>query len=1319
MANPVLKIAKWAGDALKTIPRAADESRISTRFPTAVNAVEDPQRLHLSTGVPELMLFPKLAEHNTGLIDRYPGFHSSDMPGMEPRERAASYIDQAVDNLRYLYNRAPQEIRDRAPHWYPGVRDLNGTWATRYGVPPEAVAGVNASLSPQKDWFQNASLGERVLDIVHNQRRTPMTPEMISAQATQKSLKELRKPETQEVFDRIKGARYSDLEDPVDKALWVRLYDEAHNPRHYRVINPEGTFGDYATNLNGKRSGVAWGSLPTIGKAIQSAESGGNMDLISRLMGDQNKVRSFYNNGMVPHDTRFGDLTADTHAVAANQLRALSGNSEAVAHNFGSGLEKKHQLPGYRGPSNSTITGVKGTYGMNADAYRQFGDELGVLPREVQSVTWEAIRSLFPDTFKQSKKNVNMVDDIWRAKDAGSISPSAAREMIEEKAGGFRLPDWAKPGGLEFDPYSYKTYAEGGTVDGIVDGPTNVPGLGYDDSMGAPDSFFNTPPSDITLPPAQVYAKGGAFRHVDPQAFNEALDGRQTPWAELERYEAAKRQHEAAALPVRQASGPPINLHPNAPSPFSAPPPSPSRPMQPMEIINRLAGRPSPPPEPTTAEWRPSPWPAPPGEMPPIHFPQPVAPERGYSLPENRGPASAMPRGQETALEMMWRLLGGRGYADGGPVQHYDGGGGVKAAPVSALRKTIEVAKGSTLGDVRRWIEKYTQPVQKERFDKLESQADLSRFNESTLQRLFADRDASLLTTMPPGDFERFAPRLPADRLNSVPYARWNNTDTTWGVPKKLAPSDMTYANFMEHLKGTATEGGGFAPTREYGEWNSGVPTLTMGRHYGDPWSDIVTHNGRHRARALGYMGDPTMPVQLQPANIGELREPDVATRLKQMQEKYFPLGRDSKFFPQPDGAPRDPTTFPKMPFAEGGPVDDMQAYHTMFYDHGGAVGMNNGGKTPVAGVLDMARWLKRLMKDAPVNIAVPERHVEDIIKDGRFKTQFETGHSRGSFDPAYRSDLEHRLFGTDPGIDPMYRPIYGHLGDLDTLDSAGHYGDMKAVLHDAVKPRSTFTVGDSFGIGGAGGFRKGPFRFAKFSDYDNRDPVTAWLNAEREFKANAEYPPTLPRLARQHSYVETQTHGGVPWSAVNALVHHYPDAYRLKPLHEKTMQGFADMGGVPNYMPDVFGGHLPQEAERWLKATPGASRVETIPREQLAEIGYLPKLFGKEAPLFGRPEPSSTTPGRGVLNDRDHADLLRQLAALTGKGGGGAGSPAAPHLSPSAFDLEMYRYFDKAEGGSTNDDFAKYGVMYYDHGGEVAPGAYADEGGYFRGAYA
>jgi hypothetical protein len=441
-------------DALEN-PILPGDTRVSSRFPTAAGATEDPLRQHLSIGLKEALLDPKQLAHNTQLMSEYPGM--AFMKGMAPEEAARSAVSRMSDNMDFIYKNSPNIMRQRSPLWYDGAGRFSEALSDRYGIPRQSSSAGVAVLSPQKDWFQNGSLAERVGDTVFGANQK-WTSEM-DAYLKNPANKTMQKPEMQDLYGRIKGRSLDQMDDDFERALWVRAYDEAHNPRRYREITPEGDLGSYVKNADGTPSKVAWGSLNEIDKSIRAFTSGGDADTISNLLGNKHKVRSFNNNIEVPNDRRFGgDVTADTHQVAAGLMRPLSGNTPEVAHNFGSSLAKGFQPEGYRGAKNSSVTGVQGTYPLVAEATRDFASKHGLLPRAGQSTVWEPTRELFTDVFKSDKKNIADINAIWRAHDEGRISAEQARQAILERAGGIGEPSWARSTDPVHDPKKSSTY---------------------------------------------------------------------------------------------------------------------------------------------------------------------------------------------------------------------------------------------------------------------------------------------------------------------------------------------------------------------------------------------------------------------------------------------------------------------------------------------------------------------------------------------------------------------------------------------------------------------------------------------------------------------------------------------------------------------------------------------------------------------------------------------------------------------------------------------------------------------------------------------
>jgi len=232
-------------------------------------------------------------------------------------------------------------------------------------------------------------------------------------------------------MDNIRGKKLSELDTPLEKALWIRMYDEANNPKGYNIINPNGTRGGMMKTGSGNEASVTWPSAGMMAKAV-SVMDDPSIENISRQMGQMHKVRNFYNNIADPNSVA-GDVTIDTHAVSANLLQPLSGEDAPVLHNFGRGVK------GSQGPVNSSVTGNKGTYGIMAEPYRRLASDLGVIPRQVQSVTWEGIRGLFNNKSPQVRAQAS---GIWNAYTGGRITQEEAQNLIFELAKGMRTPAW-------------------------------------------------------------------------------------------------------------------------------------------------------------------------------------------------------------------------------------------------------------------------------------------------------------------------------------------------------------------------------------------------------------------------------------------------------------------------------------------------------------------------------------------------------------------------------------------------------------------------------------------------------------------------------------------------------------------------------------------------------------------------------------------------------------------------------------------------------------------------------------------------------------
>ena len=429
-ALPEAKPVVQQGDEEKA---ALQNKEIATRRPTAVGAdltnnPETTATLDALTGKTK----ETVAQAIAGYKDN--GLKLSDDQMENPSEHADAIIKKAVahykNNLVDLYNRIPESIRGISKQWYDSAHELSKTMANRFGIAHEQAAAVIASLSPNNPWDNNVGMAERLMDRWKNDKGRIWDEKMDEKLSTIRNAKST-KPEFRGLLDSVRGQNYADLTASTNAALrvkqglWLRMVDQAYGDPQIPVYAPEGT-------IRGSQK-IAWGPYDAVAKAVDILENG-SIQNINDLMGQGHKIRNFYNNIISPNSTR-GHVTIDTHAVDAAHWKPFSQKDVEVAHNFGG------SVPGTPGAGKNAASGLQGTYPVYAEAYKQAAAEVGVSPRELQSITWEGIRSLMS---RENKKGTIRQDvaKIWRDHEAGKITIDQARDKIVESAGGFKRPVW-------------------------------------------------------------------------------------------------------------------------------------------------------------------------------------------------------------------------------------------------------------------------------------------------------------------------------------------------------------------------------------------------------------------------------------------------------------------------------------------------------------------------------------------------------------------------------------------------------------------------------------------------------------------------------------------------------------------------------------------------------------------------------------------------------------------------------------------------------------------------------------------------------------
>lgn len=181
----------------------------------------------------------------------------------------------------------------------------------------------------------------------------------------------------------------------------------------------------------------------------------------------------------------------------------------------------------------------------------------------------------------------------------------------------------------------------------------------------------------------------------------------------------------------------------------------------------------------------------------------------------------------------------------------------------------------------------------------------------------------------------------------------------------------------------------------------------------------------------------------------------------------------------------------------------------------------------------ELNKRTKKWTENSHSFVRVRKGTFQKILKDGRFKTQFETKTSGGSMNNEARAVFEKRAFRYPENLNPIDRPVYGYAvqsnkgiytdrsgkeTQLNTpgLDRVAQYGKIRIRLKDKTRNRTTVTFDDS--LGSYSGMLPTPLQDATLDGQPlHTGPAYVSDIMERLEKGNP--------VGR---YVETQVHGGV-----------------------------------------------------------------------------------------------------------------------------------------------------------------------------------------------
>lgn len=195
---------------------------------------------------------------------------------------------------------------------------------------------------------------------------------------------------------------------------------------------------------------------------------------------------------------------------------------------------------------------------------------------------------------------------------------------------------------------------------------------------------------------------------------------------------------------------------------------------------------------------------------------------------------------------------------------------------------------------------------------------------------------------------------------------------------------------------------------------------------------------------------------------------------------------------------------------------------------------------------------MEQTIADAPqkLRVRVPSETLASLLSDGRWRTQYETGTTRGADDldgPRGRRAGERERFGAPIDLPDADRPVYGIVDDGPiTMRESQKYGEVVFHVKPEAAGRTSVTFGDS--LAGSGGS-------IPLGQDGDPDVLGAWSGAWQR-----------GRYADQPiggiGYTEAQFHGGLTLDDIESTAEfHYDPSVRSEAHVERAARALTKQG--------------------------------------------------------------------------------------------------------------------------------------------------------------
>jgi hypothetical protein len=356
------------------------------------------------------------------------------------KKALSDFTDVMSQNLLALYDTLTPAFVKNSKEWYVGANRMANAIADKYDMNVEQVGGIIAALSPQNDWFNNVSVAERTIEIMTKYADTKLTQDIVDRAVKYNSDKNGVPNAFAEIlidlFGQIGAVSINEAQNQTDgtfiQATILRAFDQAINSPKVAITDPTGAFVGFDSTP------VRWNSTSEISKAINIFRNG-SVENVNENLGNGNKVRNFYNNIVDPNSST-PYVTADTHALSAALNSPISANDAGGFGLFNGSLEP--------------------TYSLVKEAYIRAAQVAGILPREMQSITWEAQRIGINDKNRTEAKKQELFDYISESRKNKETAYERATELIARNRSAD--PTWGKGDGIRTQKSSDQIRSEAG-----------------------------------------------------------------------------------------------------------------------------------------------------------------------------------------------------------------------------------------------------------------------------------------------------------------------------------------------------------------------------------------------------------------------------------------------------------------------------------------------------------------------------------------------------------------------------------------------------------------------------------------------------------------------------------------------------------------------------------------------------------------------------------------------------------------------------------------------------------------------------------------